>query len=692
VLRSPIRASLLRAISESLAREPCLETALEDVLERCLDATSSRFAAVYLADSGGDAPVRVMVDRTGRSGGFWEQQGALDPKALARSIPPSEVPPPPEGHLHGGPGASRAVVAAIGDVHRRSGVLWLECAHAELDFDEWQALANTVATQIAQALARRRTESELSERARLATLFADVSIALASGDPLTTCLDRCAAALHHQLGASVARIWMHHESTGTLSIAASAGNPGRSAAPFAEPEVQSVLKERRPFLRVSAEVVFVAHPLLVEDRLLGVLTLLTRAPLTSAATAALAPVADAIAVGIERKIVQKEQSELQAQFLQAQKMEAIGQLSGSIAHDFNNLLAVILSCSALLLDELPEGDRRRQDVLDIQHSGERAASLTRQLLAFSRKLVVEPRVIEINEVVMNVQKILGRLIGEDVELRIRLNAHDSRVKADPGQLEQLIMNLAVNARDAMPAGGRLLISTERVTLDDKFLEKQGAFAAGPYVRTSVVDSGCGMDAETRSHIFEPFFSTKAVGKGTGLGLSTVYGIVQQSGGFIHVESTPGMGSSFHVYLPSSVESISRAPRASSQRTSPQGCGELILLVEDEARVRSLAARILRDRGYQVVEASGADAAIESLKESSRAPELLITDMVMPGPSGPDLADLLRKRFPTLKVLFMSGHTDHPIVLGGALGRAMGFLHKPFTPDTLAGKVQSLLAR
>ena len=177
MLRSPIRASLLRAISESLTREPCLEHALEDVLERCLDATSSRFAAVYLADSSGDTPVRVMVDRTGRAEGFWEQQGALDPKALARSIPPSEVPPPPEGSLHGGPGTTRAVVAAIGDVHHRAGVLWLECAHAELDFDEWQALANTVATQIAQALARRRTESELGERARLATLFADVSIA-----------------------------------------------------------------------------------------------------------------------------------------------------------------------------------------------------------------------------------------------------------------------------------------------------------------------------------------------------------------------------------------------------------------------------------------------------------------------------------------------------------------------------------
>jgi two-component system, cell cycle sensor histidine kinase and response regulator CckA len=257
-------------------------------------------------------------------------------------------------------------------------------------------------------------------------------------------------------------------------------------------------------------------------------------------------------------------------------------------------------------------------------------------------------------------------------------------------VEQVIMNLAVNARDAMPAGGRLFISTSRLTLQADSLDQSGEFTPGPYVRTSVVDNGCGMDADTRARIFEPFFTTKEVGKGTGLGLSTVYGIVQQSGGFIRVESTPGVGTAFHVYLPCCGDSVVDASGPSAKHLLPRGQGEVILLVEDEARVRSLAARILRDRGYQVLEATGASAALEVLSQTHGSPRLLVTDMVMPGPSGPDLAHSLRQRFPQLKVLFMSGHADHPIVLGGALGRGMGFLHKPFTPETLAAKVRSVL--
>ncbi|MFZ5896936.1 MAG: ATP-binding protein [Myxococcota bacterium] len=563
----------------------------------------------------------------------------------------------------------------------------------------------SLSTTLSHALVR--AKAELDERARLATLFAGVSIALASTSSLDVCLQRCAEVVREQLGASLVRVWMLGDGKAALGVAASAGvvegpHGADIAVALSSPDIARVADERKPFVRICPELAlcacgqldcndlsaFTAHPLLVEAKLVGVLGLFSKEVLTDAARSALTSVSDTIAIGIQRKLLEKEQSELQAQFLQAQKMEAIGQLSGAIAHDFNNLLAVILSCSALLLDELPDTDPRRRDVLDIQHAGDRAASLTRQLLAFSRKLVIEPRIVQINDVIRDVQKMLSRLIGEDIELSIQLDAVDSHVKADPGLLEQLVMNLAVNARDAMPSGGRLALSTSTIYLDAA-PPNRPVPPKGPYVLISVADTGCGMDSATQARIFEPFFTTKPAGKGTGLGLSTVYGIVEQSGGFIQVESTPGAGTSFRVFLPCCCAESDYLVRGASDagRARP---GETILLVEDEPGVRALAARILRARGYEVLETSDPESALEALEQSQISVHLLLSDMVMPGGNGPDLAAAVRARLAGLRVLFMSGHTDHPTVLSGQLGNGTGFLHKPFTPETLATKVRELL--
>lgn len=387
----------------------------------------------------------------------------------------------------------------------------------------------------------------------------------------------------------------------------------------------------------------------------------------------------------ERKI-------LEQQFRQAQKMEAVGRLAGGVAHDFNNLLTIINGYSDLILHRLEKENPLSKEIRQIKQAGEKATRLTNQLLAFSRRQVMQPKILNLNAVVMDVEKMLRRLIGEDIELVITLDPLIDSIKADPGQLEQVIMNLAINARDAMPNGGRLLIETELMVLESDYYHKHiPVQPAGEYVTVAISDNGIGMDEETKSQIFEPFFTTKERGKGTGLGLSTVYGIIKQSDGYIWVESEPGAGSTFRIYFPPVSESSTEISRQIKTKKSYSGT-ETILLVEDELMVRELAKRILTDNSYQVLEASRGDEALEISKNFKNPIDLMVTDVVMPGMSGKELAKRLRKFRPRMKILFISGYTDEVMNHKGKIEEDTEFLQKPFVPDTLLEIIRRILDR
>jgi signal transduction histidine kinase/CheY-like chemotaxis protein len=368
---------------------------------------------------------------------------------------------------------------------------------------------------------------------------------------------------------------------------------------------------------------------------------------------------------------------------QSQRMEAVGRLAGGIAHDFNNLLTVILGYTEMLLEQQRD-ETGSSDLQGIRRAATRAADLTRQLLAFSRRQVLQPKVLRLNELVTETANMLRRLIGENIRLHLDLPADVWPVRADPTQLDQIILNLAINARDAMPGGGDLSIRTANVRADAAFVTGRAGMVPGSYVQLSVEDTGTGMDAETLQHIFEPFFTTKGLGKGTGLGLATVYGIVKQSGGWVYCLSEPGRGTRFQVFLPRAEEgdlSSSPAPR------DLRGGSETILLVEDEAPVRRIARTILERAGYRVLEASTAE---EALGVAAGPVSLLLTDVIMPGMSGRDLALRLLSDRPDLKVIYMSGYPDE--ALGGheILEAEVAFLEKPFTADGLLAKVRSVL--
>lgn len=387
----------------------------------------------------------------------------------------------------------------------------------------------------------------------------------------------------------------------------------------------------------------------------------------------------------EQKKSEAEREKLEKQFLQSQKMEAVGQLAGGIAHDFNNLLTAISGYSELSLNRLSENDPLRHNLEEIKKAGKRAASLTRQLLAFSRKQILQPKVIDLNVVVSDFQKMLRRLIGESIELLTVLDPGIGSVKADPGQIEQVVMNLVVNARDAMPHGGKLTIETANVYLDHDYAKHHVA-VSGSYVMLAISDNGCGMDEETKARMFEPFFTTKEPGKGTGLGLSTVYGIVKQSGGNIWAYSEVGNGTTFRVYLPRVTDDAQEYKRRNEPARAPRGT-ETILLVEDDETVRKLTHEVLRNYGYEVLAAAHGDAAFSICE---RPIHLLLTDVVMPKMSGREVADRLTQLQPEMKVLFMSGYTDEAIVHHGVLDTDAPFIQKPFAPDALARKVRDVL--
>lgn len=397
-----------------------------------------------------------------------------------------------------------------------------------------------------------------------------------------------------------------------------------------------------------------------------------------------------IIYGVVSDITARKQ--LEEQFLQSQKMEAIGRLAGGVAHDFNNILTVMTGYTDLILSRHQQpDDPEREELEQIKKATKQATLLTRQLLTFSRKQVVQPQILNLNAIVNELETMLRRLIGENIELTTMLEPQLGRVKTDPGQMEQVLMNLVINARDAMPQGGTLTITTSNVILDKAQTRQHIGVNPGAYVKLTVSDTGHGMDAQTRLRIFEPFFTTKELGHGTGLGLAMVHGIVNQSGGAVEVHSEPSQGATFDIFLPQEIPPTSAANAANSAQISSKRGNETILLVEDEEAVRQLAQRILLNEGYTVLEAQNGEAAVQALREYPYPLHLLLTDIVMPGRmNGPELSRLVTQAHPDIKVLFMSGYTDNITVPDGTDDRTKAFLAKPFTPSGLIHKVRELL--
>jgi two-component system cell cycle sensor histidine kinase/response regulator CckA len=550
---------------------------------------------------------------------------------------------------------------------------------------------------------RKLAERLLLERMQVAALGADVGAALTTGDTLREILQRCASALVTHLGVALVRIWTFTEGTKRLDLEASAGLLTDSAKKF---DVDHLVRERLPYVSNDLQHddlvldhewadrerlrSFAGHPLLVDGELVGAIAMFARDPLTDVALKAIGSIADTVAVRIRGKLADHAKKGLEEQLRQAQKMEAVGRLAGGVAHDFNNLLSVILSYADFAMEDLDTKDPLRGDMEEIRKAGLRAADLTRQLLMFSRQQVIEPKVLDLTDVLASMGKLLQRIVGEDVTLTTVPGASLGHVCVDPGSIEQVIMNLVINGRDAMPTGGSLTLETTNVTLDDHFVMSHHGATAGPHVMVSVTDSGSGMDKTTLARIFEPFFTTKEKGKGTGLGLSTVFGIVQQGGGTVWVYSEPGIGTTFKVYLPQ-VDAISGAPQPARDAVVRRGT-ETVLLVEDEDQVRDVARGILKRSGYTVLEARNAGEALLLCERHPTPIDLLLSDVVMPGMSGPELAKRLGGVRPEMKVLCMSGYTDDAAVRHGVIEAHFAYIQKPLTVDSLTRKVREVLER
>jgi two-component system cell cycle sensor histidine kinase/response regulator CckA len=390
----------------------------------------------------------------------------------------------------------------------------------------------------------------------------------------------------------------------------------------------------------------------------------------------------------DRKRVEEERTQLQAQLLQAQKMESIGRLAGGVAHDFNNMLSVILGYTELIQSQLPSEDPMVSDLMQIERAGIRARDITHQLLAFSRKQIIEPTCLDLNELIASTKMGLARLIGEDIDLRFCPDPDLYKIKFDHSQLDQILINLAVNARDAMPQGGRLTIETSNIHLDEQFNQGHLGFESGDYVMLTVCDDGIGMDKETLSHAFEPFFTTKAVGKGTGLGLATVYGIVTQGGGLIEANSEPGKGSIFKIYFPRLIEEESPAIETKRYPVEP-GKGT-VLVAEDDGMVRDITVAMLEAVGYKVVAPTTPMEALKYCENTKMTIDLLVTDVVMPELSGAELRDKILAIRPEMKVLFISGYAGDIIAHHGVLDEGINFIRKPFSMNELALAVRNVI--
>jgi two-component system cell cycle sensor histidine kinase/response regulator CckA len=557
---------------------------------------------------------------------------------------------------------------------------------------------------------QKRAELALLDRARAADLAAAVGLALTASSTLEDLLGRCCSALTRHLDIKLAATWTLGAAGDVLELRASEGSGwpagnARTRIAVGSGIVGQVAESRRPHFTTSMRAghgvdavgmqqeqfsFFAGFPLIVDGELLGVLALFGRHDLTDEALDTLQSVTDAIAVGVHDKQAEGAKAALEEQLRQAQKMEAVGQLAGGVAHDFNNLLSVILISAEMLHDRLDPRDALDPGAADIdaiQTAASRAAELTGQLLTFSRQLPVAPQVLAVNEVLTTMSRMLRRILGAHIELDLRPLVAGGRVRVDVGSLEQVVMNLAINARDAMSAGGTLSMGTDIVLVDEALAQLHLDARVGAYVRVAVTDTGTGMDSATLARMYEPFFTTKEKGKGTGLGLSTVFGIVKRSGGFLRVESTPGAGTTFFVHLPHAEEPETSATLIPPRSTSHGS--ETILLVEDEEQIRTAAATLLRRHGYTVLDAATPREALRLADEQLEHVDLLLSDVVLPQMSGPDLARRLLLERPQLKVLCMSGYTD-TASLQREGGGAFPFLPKPFTVDSLTSKVREVL--
>jgi PAS domain S-box-containing protein len=675
---------------------------------------------------------------------------------------------------------------------------------------------------------RKQAEAELLARAQLAAAAASIGLSLTRPDSLTAALQQCAEALVTHLRGTAVRIWTLDERLGMLTVQARAGldvshGSAHLTIRVGESTVGRVARDRRPFItndilgdpnewdlwvQQQGMAALAAHPLAVNDRIVGVLEVFAQGSLSDTIVAAMASVADHIALGVDRyratealqvaearmrlalqsanigvwemdyatgtlqwpeipdahddpqpgtfegtldafaerihpedralvldrlktaehtaadftidfrtvpqdgsvrcmtgagrvlfdaqgaprraigiSVDVTQRRKLEEQYRQAQKMEAVGRLAGGVAHDFNNLLTAILGYSELILADAPRDAPWRDDLKQILEAGTRGASLTRQLLAFSRRQIIEPTLLDLNVIVTEMRPMLTRLIGEDVEVLLHLAQDRTPVVADRSQIEQVVMNLTINARDAMPKGGRLTIATRAVELDEDYAAMHRNVKPGRYEALTVTDTGTGMTAEVKAHLFEPFFTTKEAGKGTGLGLATVYGIVTQSGGSIGVYTELGRGTSVHVYFPQA-ETV---PAESEPRQAPVTLTgtETILVVEDSDGLRVLVTRLLDRLGYRVLPAARDDEALKIFDEEPTI-DLVLSDVIMPGASGPDLMLRLTERRPDLKVIYMSGYSEEAISHHGVLNRDIAFLQKPFTAQLLARKIRETL--
>jgi PAS domain S-box-containing protein len=621
----------------------------------------------------------------------------------------------PYAHWHECPIArpleDRGVHESSADIFRRQNGSSLAVEYVSTPIEREGRIAGVVVA-FKDITERRLAEAVVAERVRLGTLGIEVGVALSQGETLAKMLHECMEAFVRQLDMVVAGIWIVREGKNVLDLAASAGSHAlvvpNSLIPVGQLAIERITRERAPWfsnafapdpevetqestwIQRTGVTAFAGHPLIVGNRVVGVLGLFSRHPVTQGGIEAMASVTVGIAQAIERKRAEEALQQSEGQLRQAQKMEAIGRLAGGVAHDINNMLTVVIGQTHFVLQRLAIDHPLRRQLEEAAKAANRAAALPRQLLAFSRKQVLQPVVMNLNELVKNVTGMLRMMIGEDVELKVVFEPGLGLVKVDPGQLEQVIMNLAVNARDAMPHGGHLTIETTNVDLDDAYARLHADVLPGPHVMLAVSDTGSGINAQVRSHLFEPFFTTKEKGKGTGLGLSTVYGIVKQSGAHIWVYSEPGQGATFKLYFPRVAEVLSPADPAPS--AWPEPGRETILLVEDESQVRDLASTILREHGYDVLEASdGVDACRVSEAHHGHI-HLLLTDVIMPQMSGDQLAEQLKATRPEMRVLFMSGYTDSAIEHHGVLDAKHVLLQKPFTEDTLVRKLRTVLDR
>jgi PAS domain S-box-containing protein len=653
--------SVLEALSDALAQETQPENMLGEMLAKCLDAAGISVGAILLYEAGDTLSVKTCIGSNAELD--WNLHTPLFHQALNRG---SLLVPSDDGKLGtellDALDAKSALIVPLVARGDALGVLLMASNGAEFDGSDGLPVvraARSVASQLAQAIALNRMFAKLAAaelRSRTLLENAHDGITISTRDGVVLEVNRRMAEL---LGVPEAQAIGRH-----VREFAPAGSGDANAALF-----DSVVAKGSgsvppiPIARPDGSVVQIEF---------------------SSTVVAVGPEEFVLSIG--RDVT--DRLRLEEQLRQSQKMEAVGRLAGGVAHDFNNALSVILSYGELLLGDLKPGDPMRADIEEIHRAGAWAADLTRQLLLFSRQHVVEPKVLDLNIVLVGVHKILRRILGADVDLVVLPTEQLGRVRADPGSVEQVIMNLVVNARDAMPTGGKLTIETANVVLDDAYAKEHLGVTAGPHVMLAVTDNGEGMCAATMARIFEPFFTTKEPDKGTGLGLSTVFGIAQQSGGSVWVYSELGTGTTFKVYLPR-VDSDADADCPISAKGTLRG-SETILLVEDNAHVRVVTREILLRTGYTVLEACNAAEAIVQSERYAGIIHLLLTDVVMPGMSGPALATRLAQSRPEMKVLCFSGYTDDSIVRHGVLEASVAYLQKPITPGGLATKVREVL--